>query len=114
MWQIQASLLCLRLQQRRPRRLTGTGDGPHRASGVGKRGRTDVVGIGKRRLLAGQGAHANPLIDVEAARFDDPLVQAPGFRTRVLKIQVGIIDPMAEDIAKGARQIALTQAKRCQ
>jgi hypothetical protein len=52
----------------------------------------DVVGIGEGGFLAADGAHADALLDVEAARFDDALLQAPGLGTRVLEIQVGVID----------------------
>ena len=45
-----------------------------KACRIAKRLRTDVVGIGKGRLFAGNGTHADALIDVEAARLDDPLV----------------------------------------
>ena len=89
--------------------LPGGGDRPHSIGGIAKRPRTDVVGVGEGGLLAGEGAHADALVDVEAARLDDALVEAPRLGTRILEIEVGIIDLMRQDLAEGARQVALGQ-----
>jgi hypothetical protein len=37
----------------------------------------DVVGVGERGLLAGDGAHADTLVDAEAAALDDAFLEAP-------------------------------------
>jgi len=52
------------------------------------------------------------LVDVEAARLDDALIEAPGLGTRILEIEVGVIDLVRQDLAEGARQVALAQRER--
>ena len=89
--------------------LPGGGNRPHGIGGIAERARTDVVGIGEGGLLAGQGAHADALVDVEAAGLDDTLVETPCLGTGILEIQVGIVDLMRQDLAEGARQVALAQ-----
>src|SRR5574343_217869 len=89
-------------------------DGPHGVGGVAERPRADVVGVGEGGLLAGQRAHADALVDVETARLDDALVQAPGLGARILEIEVGIVDLVRQDLAEGPRQVALGRRKRFQ
>jgi hypothetical protein len=81
-------------------------------AGITQRPGADVVGVGKGGLFAGDGAHADPLVDIEAARLDDALVEAPRFGTRILEVEVGVIDLVRQDLAESARKVALGQRKR--
>ena len=72
-------------------------DRAHRARGVLQRRVGDVVAVGKRRLLAGHRAHADALVDREAAALDDAFFQAPAFVARALEIQVGVVDAVLGD-----------------
>jgi hypothetical protein len=74
----------------------------------------DVVGVGEGGLLAADGAHADALLDVEAARLDDAFFQAPGLGTRVLEIQVGVIDVVPEQLAEDALELVRRQSVRAQ
>ena len=64
----------------------------------------DLVGIGERGLLAGDRAHAHALLDVEAARLDDALLQAPALGARVLEVQVGVVEPVRRERAEHRRR----------
>ena len=92
--------------------LAGGSDGAHGTRGVAQGARTDVVGVGERGLFAGDGAHADALVDVEAARLDDAFIEAPRLGARILEIEVGVIDLVRQDLAEGARQVALAQRER--
>src|SRR6185295_17978543 len=67
-------------------------DRPGRLRRVLQRGETDFIGIGERGLLARNRAHADALLDREAARLDDTLLEAPALGTGVLEIQVGVVE----------------------
>jgi hypothetical protein len=71
-----------------------------------QRRQADLVGIGEGGLLAGDGAHADAALDVEAARLDDALLQAPGLGAGVLEIQVGIVEPVAEQLAEDGLELS--------
>jgi hypothetical protein len=62
--------------------------------------RTDVVGIGKSGLLAGEGAHPNAFVDAETAGLDDSLLETPALGAAVLKVEVGVIDLVRHDLAQ--------------
>ena len=64
----------------------------------------DVVGVGKARLLTGDGAHADTLFDRVRAVLDDAIFHAPAFTARMLEIQVAEIDARTEQRAEGAIQ----------
>ena len=88
-----------------------------RAGGVGcraERVEADVVGIGERGLLARDRAHADALVDVEAAGLDLAFFQAPAFGTRILEIQVGVVDVMREQAAEHRRELVGVEAVRRQ
>ena len=95
-----------------PRHLRG--DRARRPCRAQQRRHADVVGIGERRLLAADGAHADALVDVEAAGLDDALLQAPGLGARVLEIEVGVIDAVAEHLAEHAGELPGRQVVRRQ
>jgi len=68
-----------------------------------------VVRIRECGLVAGDGTHADTLIDVVAARLDDALLQAPGLGTRVLEVEVGVVDAVAEQVAEDDRKLLRRQ-----
>jgi hypothetical protein len=67
------------------------GDRAHGARRVEQRGLGDVVGIGEGRLLAADRAHADALVDAEAAGLDDAFLEAPALAAGVLEVQVGVV-----------------------
>jgi hypothetical protein len=99
-------------QDRQRAALTNGADGTNRVGSIVQRPQADVVGIGKGGLLAGDGAHTYPLVDVEAARFDDAFVEAPRLGTGILEIEIGVIELMGQDLAESPRQVAFGQRKR--
>jgi hypothetical protein len=85
-------------------------DGAHGARRVQQRGLGDVVGIGESGLLAAHRAHADALVDAEAAGLDDALFQAPAFAARVLEVEVGVVDLCAR-ISASARAGGFVEAE---
>jgi hypothetical protein len=81
-------------------------DRPGRARGVLERVEADLVGVGEGGLLARDRAHAHALLDVEAARLDDPLFQAPALGARVLEVQVRVVDAVRAERAEHALELA--------
>ena len=73
-----------------------------------------VVRIRKRGALAGHGTHADALVDAETARFDDAFFETPGFAAGGLEVQVGVVDPMRENVAQHPRQERLVEPVRGQ
>ncbi len=57
----------------------------------------DVVGVGERRLLARDHAHAHALVDRERARLHFPFLERPPFGAVVLEVEVGVVGAMSED-----------------
>ena len=89
--------------------LAGGADGAHRRGGIAQGLAADVVGVGEGGFLAGDGAHADALVDVEAAGFDDALLQAPGLGPAVLEVEVGIIHTVFHDLAEDVGKALLIQ-----
>jgi hypothetical protein len=92
---------------RHPRdgRLAGGGDGAHGVGGFPDGRQADVVGIGEGGLVPHHGAHAHALVDVEAAGFHLPLLQAPGFGAGVLEIEIGVVHPVGGELAEDAIEL---------
>jgi hypothetical protein len=80
--------------------LAGARDGAGGVCSGPERVEADVVGIGERGLLARDRAHADALVDVEAARLDLAFFEAPAFRARVLEVQVGVVDVVRQQAAE--------------
>ena len=58
-------------------------------------------------------AHADALVDVEAAGLDDAFLQAPALAARVLEIEVGVVDAGASLIVRQRlRERALRRGRR--
>src|SRR5262249_43444535 len=93
-------------------RLTCGGNRAHGARGVLQRVEADLVGGGEGGLLARYGAHADALLDVEAARLDDALFQAPALEARVLEVEVGEIDAVRAEDAEHALEFAFLEIER--
>jgi len=85
----------------------------------------EITGAGEKRLpvaivpLAGEGAHADALLDGEAAGLHDALLQAPALRARVLEVQVGVVDAAPGERAEhgvqapGGEVVRRQQARVC-
>ena len=65
----------------------------------------DGVAVGEAGLLAGLGAHANALVEVEAAFLDDAVLQHPGLGDLALEVQIGGVDAGAGQFAEDRRQL---------
>src|SRR5204862_6780564 len=81
-------------------------DGGRRLCSILQRIEADFVGVGEGGFLAGDGAHADALLDVEAAGLDDPFLEAPALGARVLEIKVGVIDAARGERAEDALELA--------
>src|SRR5207244_10176408 len=92
-------------------RLSGRGDGAGGLGSVLQRVEADLVGIGERGLLAGDGAHADALLDIEAAGLDDAFLEAPALGARVLEVEVGVIDLARGERAEDALELARLQVE---
>jgi len=95
-------------------RAAAGGDRAHRFGGVTERQRADIVGIGESRFLAGDRPHADALVDVEAARFDDAFFEAPGLGAAVLEIEIGVIDFVRHDRAEHLAEVVHVEPVRRQ
>jgi len=90
--------------------LAGAGD---RAGGAGRLQQgvlVDGVAVGKAGLLAGLGAHAHALVEVEAAFLDDAVFQRPRLGNLPLEIQVGSVDARPREFAQHRLQAVQGQA----
>ncbi len=85
-------------------------DGAHRLRGIAQGSPAQIVGVGKCGFFPADGAHTHALVDAEAAAFDDALFQAPTFAAGVLKVQVGIVRAMRQDLAQRFFQVGFVQA----
>ena len=94
--------------------LPGGGDGAHRRGGIGQRRQTDVIRISKCGFFAAHRTHANPGIDVEAARLDNALLQAPRLGAAVLKIEIGVVDGVGRNMIEHAGQRPGVETIGCQ
>ena len=91
-----------------------TRNGARSLGGGLQRWQADVVRVGECGLLAADGAHTHALFDVEAARLDDALLQAPAFAATVLEVQVGVVDLVRQDLTEHSRQPARVESVRRQ
>ena len=66
----------------------------------------DVVGVGKRGLLARDRAHAHAAVDGERARLDDAFLEAPALEPRVLEVKIGKVDVADMDVGEHLRELA--------
>ncbi|ABA47973.1 hypothetical protein BURPS1710b_3335 [Burkholderia pseudomallei 1710b] len=71
-----------------------------------------VVRVRERGALAGDRAHADALVDAEAARLDDAFLEAPRFAAGGLEVQIRVVDAMREDIGERAREKGFVEAVR--
>ena len=101
-----------RMQMRRRLLAALARDGAGRQCGIFQRVQRDVVGIGKGGLLAAHRAHADALVDTEAAGFDDAFFQRPALGTAVLEIEIGVIHTMRQHLAEHLLQMAGFQSVR--
>src|SRR5690606_7834338 len=71
-----------------PALLAGAGNRACSLRGLGQSIETDRVAVGEAGFLAGLGAYANALIEVETAFLDDAILENPGFRDLALEVQI--------------------------
>ena len=94
--------------------LAGPRNRPGGAGGLAQGLGGDGVAVGKTGFLAGLGAHADTLIEVEAAFLDDAVFQHPGFRDLTMEIQIGGIDTRPRQLTQHRGQTLDRQAARTQ
>ncbi len=75
---------------------------------------SDRVAVGETGFLAGQCAHADALLQMEAALLDDAILEHPGLGNLILKVQVRRIHAGPGEFTEQAWQVIDTQAARCQ
>ena len=92
--------------------LSGRRDRARRLGRVLQRVEADLVGVGEGGLLARDRAHADALLDVEAAGLDDALLQAPALVARVLEVEVGVVDLARGERAEHALELAAARGRR--
>ncbi|MCY1419394.1 hypothetical protein D9M71_349830 [compost metagenome] len=85
--------------------LPGPGNGARGARGLTQGIGGDGVAVGEAGLLAGLGAHADALVEVEAAFLDDAVLQHPGLGNLPLEVQVGGIYAGTGEFAEDRRQL---------
>src|SRR6185369_6144644 len=95
-------------------RLPGVADRARGARGILERVEADLVGVRERGLLARDRAHADALVDREAARLHDPLLERPALGARVLEVEVGGIELALLQRAEHLRETAFLQLVRRQ
>ncbi len=72
----------------------------------------NVIRVGECGLVAGHGAHADALFDVEAAALDDAFFQRERFAARVLEVKVGEVGTMLEDRREHFLQAGFVESVR--
>src|SRR6185436_16682247 len=65
-----------------------------------QRWEADIVGVREGGFFAADGTYAHPLVDVETAGLHHAFFQAPAFGTRILEVQIGIIDFVGHDLSE--------------
>lgn len=71
-----------------------------------------LVRVGEAGLLAADGAHPDPLVDVVAAILDDAVFQHPGLVPAALEIEVAELHLMAHQAAEQLLQAPFVQIVR--
>src|SRR5690606_34121242 len=77
-----------------------TGDRPGGARRLEQGLQADRIRVGEGGLVAGDGAHADTLVDRVAAGLHDAFLEAPALAARILEVEVGVIDAVLEDLGK--------------
>src|SRR5690606_28297202 len=80
--------------------------------GFGERRQDDFARVGETRLLAGQRAHTDALLDAVRAVFDDAVFQRPRFFAREREVKIGVIDAIPHDAAEHGRDAIFVKARR--
>ena len=83
-----------------PALLAGAGNRACSLRGLGQSIETNRVAVGEAGFLAGLGAYANALIEVETAFLDDAILKNPGFRDLALEVQISGIDAGTCDLTQ--------------
>ncbi len=95
--------------------ITGfTHDGARSLRTLLQRGQAYLVCIGKTGFLTADGTHADALVDVVRAIFDDAVFQNPGFVIARLEIEIAIVETAFGQLTKNGEQVLMAQAVRCE
>ena len=92
----------------------GGGDAASGSHRLLQRQQAQLVRVGETGLLAADGAHPHPLIDVVAAILDDAVVQHPGLVPAALEIEVAELHLMAHQAAEQLLQASFVEIVRGQ
>ena len=90
------------------------GYGARRARGLLERRQNDLVGVGEAGLLAGESAHADPLLDAGAAVLDDAVLERPGLLVRELEVKIGEIHRVRQHLAEDVVDARVVEPARPQ
>ncbi len=93
---------------------TGGGDAASGSHRLLQRQKAQLVRVGETGLLAADGAHPHPLIDVVAAILDDAVLQHPGLVPAALEIEVAELHLMAHQAAEQLLQPPFVEIVRGQ
>ena len=74
----------------------------------------DVVRVSECSFFTGERPHADALVDIKAAGLDDAFLETPALAAAVLKIQIGVVDFMRENLSEDLRKRAVVERIRCQ
>ena len=88
----------------------GAGDRARRMRRLEQRRQHDLVRIGEARLLAGERAHADAVVDAVRAVLDDAVLERPRLLADQLEVDVGVVHRVAHDVAEHARDAVLVEA----
>ena len=85
-------------------------NGPRRLGALLQRQFADLIGVGKARFFAADGAHAYALVDIVRPIFNDTVFQNPGFVIARLKIEIAVIEAALGQLTKNGKQVLMIQA----
>ena len=93
---------------------TGCGDAASGGHRLLQGQQAQLVRVGEAGLLAADGAHPDPLIDVIAAILDDAIFQHPGLVPAALEIEIAELHLMAHQAAEQLLQAPFVEIVRGQ
>ena len=86
-------------------RLALTADGARRGRGLRERVEADIVGIREGGFFTRYRADTDAAVDRIRSRLDDALLEAPAFESRILEVEIRVIDVMDVDIGEYLREL---------